>query len=312
LLPGASGDEAGHTSTADKAASPEPASSSLDQLAELQVRRKFYIGAVNKQTNAAKALVRRYMGWRYDSDDAERERMNNEAASIVAAALSGKMAAGVMPDLMVVRAAIEPMQNARDAVEKEMKRVVRTLPVFAWAKEVRGFGELGLAVVLAEAGDLAKYPKKGHLWKRLGLAAHDGKAYSTWRREGGLTAEQWVTAGYSPRRRAEMFAVVSEPLFRHQSMSDGPYRAIYDRRRAATAIAHDDWTKGHSHADGLRIMTKHLIRDLWNAYRRAIVPVPDRATAGMPASPQATEILPQQAVITEPAGATIEHDEAAQ
>jgi hypothetical protein len=308
-LPGASSDGAGRKTPAAKAIGTVPAPSSpLDELAELQVRRKFYISATNKQTNAAKALVRRYLGWRYDSDDTERERMNNEASSIVAAALSGKMAAGVMPDLFVVRQAIEPMQIARDGVEKEMKRLVRTLPVFAWAKEVRGFGELGLAVVLAEAGDLAKYPKKGHLWKRLGLAAHEGKAYSTWRREGGLTAEDWVAAGYSPRRRAEIFAVVSEPLFRHQSMSAGPYRAIYDRRRAATAIAHDDWSKGHSHADGLRIMTKLLIRDLWNAYRRVIDAPSERTVGLVPASPQAGGPLPLQASPDVLAGT---HEEAA-
>lgn len=266
----------GQDNRAYKARPDVPVSASLDQLAELQVRRKFYIGAVNKQTNAVKALVRRALGWRYDEEEGDREKVNGRAARIVAAALNGKEQkpedaetfGALAADLSVVAAAIEPCMNARHQIELDMKRAVRKLPVFEWAKSVHGLGELGLAVILAEAGDLSKYPKKGHLWKRLGLAPLDGQAYSTWRMKGGLTAEDWTEAGYSPRRRAEVFAVVSEPLFRAQTVAQGPYRAIYDARRARTAEVHPDWTKAHSHMDGLRIMTKYLLRDLWREWNR--------------------------------------------
>lgn len=161
----------------------------------------------------------------------------------------------------------DKLAAARHEIELEMKRIVRKLPVYPWAKDVKGLGELGLAVIISEAGDLSNYPKKGHLWKRLGLAPFEGKAYSTWRMKGGLSADDWTEAGYSPRRRAEIYAVISEPMFRAQSVAAGPYRAIYDRRREATGVAHPDWTKAHSHMDGLRIMTKYLIRDLWNAWK---------------------------------------------
>lgn len=267
----------GHSGYADKASGVVPISALLDQLAELQVRRKFYIAATNKQTNAVGALARRALGWRYDMPEAERTKMNGRAARIIAAALNGKeqraddaaVASALSFDLAVVSTAIEPMAKARNQIELDMKRAARKLPICAWAKDVHGLGELGLAVILAEAGDLAKYPKKGHLWKRLGLAPLDGKAMSTWRMKGGLSAEQWTAAGYSPRRRAEIYAVISEPLFRAQSVAKGPYREVYDRRRAATAEAHPDWTKAHSHMDALRVMTKHLIRDLRAAWRRA-------------------------------------------
>lgn len=277
-----------------EAFSEAPAASSplIDHLAELQVRRKFYIGVVNRQTNAAKALVRRALGWRYDTEEAGREKLNARAARIVAAALAGKEqkaedaeAFGALAfDLATIAAAIEPCTKARHEIELEMKRAARKQPVFAWAKDVKGLGELGLAVIIAEAGDLSGYPKKGHLWRRLGLAPLDGKALSTWRMKGGLTAEQWTDAGYSPRRRAEIYAVISEPLFRAQSVADGPYRVIYDRRRERTAESHPDWTKAHSHMDGLRIMTKHLIRDLWIAWR-AVPLVPHMAGTELPANP---------------------------
>ena len=267
-----------------------PLELSLHQLAELQVRRKFYISAVNKQTNAAKALARRAMGWSPDGED--REKLNGRAAKIVAAALAGKeqkdddalVYEALQVDLAVVGLAIAPMQTARDDVEKQMKKLAKGLPVYGWAKAVHGFGDLGLAVLIAETGDLAKYPKKGHVWKRLGLGVHNEHAYSTWRRKGGLSADEWSAIGYSPRRRAEVYAVISEPLFRQQSVVAGPYRAIYDRRRERTAETHPDWTKGQSHLDGLRVMTKYLIRDLWVAWRRADNGLPEMAGAAEPAA----------------------------
>lgn len=291
-LPSPEGGEVGQAIGADRANQAMPASPLIDQLAELQVRRKFYIGATNKQTNAVKALVRRFLGWRYDTEEEDREKTNARAAKIVATALAGKeqkpedMATfgAIAADLAVVTSAIEPLHKARHQVELDMKKLARSLPVAEWAKGVHGLGELGLAVIIAEAGDLSKYPKKGHLWKRLGLAVHGDKAYSTWRMKGGLTTEQWTEAGYSPRRRAEVYAVISEPLFRQQTVVQGPYRVRYDSRRAATAITHEDWTKGHSHMDALRVMTKYLLRDLWKEWRRVNAGPPDGAVYIVPAA----------------------------
>lgn len=286
--------EIGRAGSAAEAVAQLPVSALIDQLAELQVRRKFWISTVNKQTNTVKALVRRGLGWRYDEEECDREKVNARAARIVAAALAGKeqkpedqaVFLALASDLAAVAGAIEPCMAARHQIELEMKRIVRRLPIFAWAKEVKGFGELGLAVIIAEAGDLSKYPKKGHLWKRLGLAPLDGKAMSTWRMKGGLTAEEWTVAGYSPRRRAEVYAVISEPLFRAQSVAAGPYRGAYDRRRELTATTNPDWTKAHSHMDALRVMTKHLLKHLWQAWngRRAGGKQLDRAEEVLPAA----------------------------
>lgn len=297
-LPSSESGETGHLKTANVATADVPVSPLIDQLAELQVRRKFYIGAINKQTNAVKALVRRALGW--SPDDKGKEAINKRAAAIVAAALSGKevkpedaeVFQALIGTLAVVSQAIEPMQRARDDVERDMKRAAKKLPVYTWAKDVKGLGELGLAVLVGEARDIGAYPEKGHLWKRLGLAPYGDKAMSTWRMKGGLSADEWIAAGYSPRRRAEIYSVIGDPLFRAQSVAKGPYRARYDARRARTAETHPDWTKAHSHNDALRVMTKHLVRDLWVAWRRAVGEAPSEAIPVLPAAisnqPQAT------------------------
>ncbi len=251
-----------------------------EALAELQVRRKFCIGLANKQTNAAGALVRRMLGFGA-ADEGGREKLKARAAKIVAGVMNcvvpseddADIAFALSADLEVVRLAVAPIEKRRHEVELQMKRIVRQLPVYPWAKSVRGLGELGLAVIIAEAGDLLKYPTKRKLWRRLGLAPFNGKAYSTWRSKGGLTSEDWIEAGYAPRRRAEIHACVGEPLFRQQSIKTapaGPYRVVYNVRRAKCEMTHPDWTKAHLHMDGLRIMTKRLVSDLWSEWRRSM------------------------------------------
>jgi hypothetical protein len=48
-----------------------------------------------------------------------------------------------------------------------------------------------------------------------------------------------------------------------------PYRDVYDQRRAHTA-ERDDWTDGHKNADALRIVGKHILRDMWIVTREAM------------------------------------------
>lgn len=274
---------------------PSETTALCEALQELQVRRKFWIGIANKQTNATGALVRRNLGFVGDQDEATREKLKKRAARVVARALGGKpqeaedgdVARVLADDFLVMQASLAPAVARRHDIELQMKRVVRKLPVYEWAKGVRGLGEIGLGVIVGEAGDLSKYATKRKLWRRLGLGmapGHEAHAYSTWRMKGGLMAEDWTAAGYAPRRRAEIHACVAEPMFRQQTMVTGPYRQAYDKRRAHCEVTHSDWTKGHLHADALRIMTKKLISDLWSEWRKSLLAVAENRSSGTVAS----------------------------
>lgn len=262
--------------------------SDIDALSELQQRRKDYIQTINGNTNRARAFVRRALGWNPNEDDAKREKVNARAATIVSKAFAGKGCElpEVESDLEVIAQSLEPLVKMRSGIEKEMRKIARRLPVWEWAEGVRGLGDLGLAVIIAECGDLAKYNNPAKVWKRLGLAPVEkngiSMAASNWRKKGGLSAEDWTAAGYSPRRRAEIYACVGDPLFRQQSVSAGPYRMAYDMRRARTAETHPDWTKGHSHGDAVRVMTKELLRDLWAAWNGARANRRMQTKAGVP------------------------------
>lgn len=170
----------------------------------------------------------------------------------------------------------EPFDRIRSIAELDMKHLVRALPVWnGFAESVRGFAEIGLGRMIGETGNLDNYATVSRVWKRLGLAVMGDH------RQGnpgkGASAEDWILEGYSPRRRSIVY-VIGDSLFKAQGIGknksdtgawkpNGPYGDVYARRRARTAETHPDWTPAHAMNDATRVMTKHLIADLWSAWR---------------------------------------------
>jgi hypothetical protein len=282
----------GHTTPAALAigAVPSPVSPEIIlELQELQVRRKHWVRQSTKTINGIGALVRREMGW--GQVNADNGAIKDKAAKFVKAFMAGKPftyspSAALVQDLEAAKAQLEISWRAERQIALRMEKLARKLPGYGFAKSVAGFGDLGFAVLVGEAGDLAKYETVSHsrgyekLWKRLGLAPYNGQALSNWRRQGGLSAGEWEVLGYAPKRRAEVFAVIEDPLFRHQSSRKGPYHAIYLKRRERTDETHPDWSKGHSHGDAKRIMIKRLVQDLWEEWRRCCLGNPVNTGGG--------------------------------
>lgn len=248
----AAGDDGGHLVGATQS----PAAPVVDLLNGLQRQRRFCIRMQNRIGNAAGAYVRTVLGWSPALPEKEREAIRKRAAAIVKAIEKGQ-ADGIDPDIAVTVALAlksrEPFDERRKLVEKAMRKAARQLPVWPWVEGIRGFGDLSLAVIVAEAGDLSGYANPGKLWKRLGLAPKP--AY----RQADNGAHMIPKA-----RRAEIFACVGDPLLKN---NDDEYRAEYDRMKAA--YLERGWTKLHAHRAAQRYMEKRLIRNLWQAWRAA-------------------------------------------
>lgn len=300
--------------------SPDSLQDLITKVREWQIRRKHHIRVATKIVNGIGALVRRNLGWKPDHPDAE--DIKKRATKIVKAYMAGdevidpNVTLDMLADLDVAKSQLKIAEKAESAVALHMEKVAKKLPGYDFVKAVKGFGDLAFAVLVGEVGDLAAYapgrrcPKKAEkIWLRLGLAPYSGSAMSTWRKEGGLSADEWTMLGYSPRRRAEVYAVVEDPLFRHQSSSKGPYYSVYLKRREHTAITHPEWRKAQSHADAKRVMVKELVSDLWSEWRRANRTMPDQAIVSMPAAnidpcegrEQASSALPDRAKTVVPA-----------
>lgn len=258
------------------------------------------------------SLIASAIGFRIDLPDKERKAMFRQAQAIRLAVEKGtdvpiSGAAAALPAIIrlipVSAAARALWDTRRKEVEAAMAQLAEGLSIYPWAKAVRGLGALGLAILVGEAGiPIGDYRTVSGLWSRLGLGVHNGV-----RQKGETNSAKLARPDgspmlrYNPARRAEVWAICSDSLFRAQwrgakdedgknptvsgkpavveAHPIGPYGEIYGRRRAQTAARVDatadlpatdpaKWTAGRAANDARRIMTKALILDMWVEWRR--------------------------------------------
>ncbi len=266
-------------------------------LVELQKQRVFCIKSQSRSDRSCESFIARSLGYRTDLPEKERKAIFARAASMRRIVEKGgqvstddqesrapddadgdgqhvpdNLARGATsvctPIILNSALARRAWDTHRIQVEKQMVRLARTLPAHAWQTNVVGFGDLGLAIITGEAGDIGSYATKERVWKRLGLAVIEGERQQ---RKGNV--EQAAAHGYNPRRRAEIWTI-SDSMFKHQwrgakedrlAQAVGPYGAVYARRKAHTETR--GWTDGHRDNDARRVMLKALVEDVWRVWR---------------------------------------------
>jgi hypothetical protein len=244
--------------------------------------------------NGLLGLLRTGLGYRNDLLDGERKAISSTARGIVRAVEKG---ADLAPEHERFRELVAatigarlPFEKYEAKAERAARKLARSLPVWeAWAKQVVGFSEGGLAVIVGEAGNLSNYGTHSKLWKRMGVAVMGAGDGLDDHRQGapgsGATAADWITEGYSKRRRSMLWAYIGNPMIQQM---DGPYRAVYDARKIYEVARaqelglevapsakipakrkHEFRSDGHIHLRSHRYMEKRLLRDLWQAWRAA-------------------------------------------
>ena len=277
---------------------PEPGSP-VAMLMEMQTLRRHCIRSQSRCDRSIEALIARAFGYHTGLAEPERKKIFNVARkvriTVETNARNGVSTADTRIPQQVV-AMIETSYLARAQfdrmrtnIEAEMTVVARRLEIWPWVKAVPGIAELGLAVIVAEAGMIPSYSGPGKLWKRLGLACIDGIRQGRVPPDLGREerAEAWKRRGYNPTRRAEVWAFLDDVLFRSQWRGDrdedgkapaksgkpvavpahaiGYYGEVYAERK--------EWKKAlgnqpkHADADARRFMAKRFLRDLWVAWR---------------------------------------------
>lgn len=263
-------------------------------LRTLQRDRKFVIAMQVSSVNRACAHIVGLLGVPRDDAEAERKKAWARAERIVKTAVAGKDQRDEDSEIAHIQAfnlgmlgsVLNTIEVRRDEIETEMKRLAMELPVAEkFVAKTAGFGAICLAVIVGEAGDLSNYATKRKLWRRLGYGmapGHEEHAYSTWRMKKGLSSDDWVIAGYSPKRLGQIYGVVTVPLVMHKGKNK--YGAIYEARYHHTMKTHPDWfldksgkpkvnpktgepSSAHAAADAARIMTKALLADLLEAWK---------------------------------------------
>jgi hypothetical protein len=266
----------------------------VDLIRAAHRERRFNMNQRKRLFGALAAYLRWNLGWRPDKPDAERKRINAAALKMIEAG-TGEWADAITD----TRKGTASFEIREEATKKRMAKLARTLPVWKeFAKGVRGLGEVSLAVIVGEAGDLSNYEGRNgdaKLWKRMGLAPGQNRVPPGLSRE--ARANAWIERGYNPRRRSESW-VIADTLLSSQirkvkdadgedtgeRVALGPYGEIYIRRKAYERARDPEMSDMHSHLRAQRCMEKRLLRDLWRAWRRAKVIVAERPMEHVPAA----------------------------
>ncbi|MBY5553769.1 hypothetical protein J0664_05840 [Rhizobium leguminosarum] len=207
-----------------------------------------------------------------------------------------------MLDVYISMLSIADKQQA--GYEKHLVKAVKGLPIYQWAKGVKGLGDLSLACIIGEASGYGKesgefysvgdFKSVSALWKRMGLAVLNGH------RQGapgkGATAEDWIVEGYSKTRRSVMWNVGNSlilsmgkfrPLFGEDVRGNPEYtelqcvfaeRARYEAERLPhkcgasvkeSKTGKDSYTL-HAANRAKRYTEKRLLRMLYSEWRRSM------------------------------------------
>lgn len=262
----------------------------FDLIIDLHRQRCFAMEQRKRSDLALGAFLRTMLGWRKDLPEAERKAIATRAAALVKDPTGSEWQTVIAASV----AARGPFETVEKAALKEMEAISKSLPVWAdFGEPIRGFGAASLAVIVAEAGDLSGYSNHSKLWKRMGLAVMGDV------RQGGLakgsSAEDWIAHGYNKQRRSRMWNI-GDTLLKAQvrkvkdaagedtgeRTSLGKYGAAYLARKAYELAREPDMQPIKAHRRAQRYAEKRLLRDLWQAWRRAIVQMPETAKEGLP------------------------------
>lgn len=224
--------------------------------------RVFFHRAEKSLVLQAKAQCRRVLN---RSDMSEKARAScKKEAEVLYKAINGK---GDHPLAITMQVFLAPTLEARDInhkarmhYEKAMTACAKQLPVWPWVEGICGFGALGLAQIVGEAGDLGSYANPAKLWKRFGLAVIEGRAQRR------VSGEEALKHGFSPERRAAMFCI-GDSLIKKQN----EYRALYLGRKEYEMSKLPESEGGRKivwHRRAQRYTEKRLLRELWKAWRR--------------------------------------------
>lgn len=173
--------------------------------------------------------------------------------------------------IVTLKASRQVIHDHQMALRKELEREAGALRVWSWAEEVRGFGALGLAQIMAETTTgtgqhLSNYAGPAKVWKRMGLAVlGDGTRQ---RAIAGTDGDEAYAIGYNPRRRSIMY-VIGDSLIKGNG--DGVYRRAYAAYKEKQRALHPELSDMVTHLRAQRYMEKLLLKHLWQAWRNAEV-----------------------------------------
>lgn len=248
------------------------------ELCALQRQRTIILKSRNMQANRLQAIVAGTIGYASSMSEVDRKKKFVEATALIKQVMNDEPIVTPMKDIIkVTMVGISAFNDLKKAIEKEMVKLTKKLPVSAWVEkpEQRGFGHLFLAIIVGECGDLFNYETPAKVWRRMGCApwtfdAGDGPKTlmgATWRsgKYGKLPASEWEAYGYSPRRRSITY-LIGESIVKQNDT--GPYRKHYDEVKPQIKANNPTYPDLRCHRHAMLLATKQLLKNLWMEWHR--------------------------------------------
>jgi hypothetical protein len=180
-------------------------------------------------------------------------------------------AAAVTPLAIQLVPACKQFDKPIRDLEKVLEGLVKPMAITQWVDNVPGFTHLGLAKIIAEAGnEIGLYRNPSCLWKRFGLGLVTEKQGDPMvrqqRRKGKDLA---LIHGFCPTRRALMFVIQGTVYQYGKAANNEFYQYAVDVKERAEA-EHKDWSKAHVFMHQRRLLAKRLLRELWVQWRKCM------------------------------------------
>lgn len=177
------------------------------------------------------------------------------------------------PNVATIGALVEQAVVMEKTAIKNLEKLMRAHPLGPWVKAQRGLGDKTTARLLGIIGDpywqtAEDRPRTvSELWAYCGLVP-------------GQKRQKGKQSNWSDDAKKRAWLLATSCL-----KAGGPYRDVYDDRRYTTeervhstecvrcgpsgkpAQPGSPWSKGHQHADALRISSKEILKDLWKQAR---------------------------------------------
>ena len=199
------------------------------------------------------------------------------------------------PQVAQAGAMVEAIAKLEHTATLNLAKLMRKHPLGAWAKAQRGVGDKQLARLLGVIGDpytgLGGKPRTvSQLWAYCGLhtlptstggdLGHHGDVIQKAFAQVAARRTRGVQSNWSDDAKKRVWLIAVSCM-----KAGGPYRDVYDARKAATegrlhAVAcvrcgpsgkpaqpGSPWSDGHRHADALRIVSKRILLDMWREAR---------------------------------------------
>lgn len=161
-----------------------------------------------------------------------------------------------------IREQVAQTRVQEKVIVRELERAMKAHPLGEWVERNLGLGFKTCGRLIGMLGDvywnpLTDTPRSlGQLNAYCGLHVIDGAAA---RRTKG------VQSNWNTKIKALLWVMADSAFKKNPSR----LRDIYLARREHTNETHPDWTKGHSHNDALRVLSKSILKSLWLASRNS-------------------------------------------